>query len=180
MNDLAILLGYEATEDLELRKTETLESPLDSYQGEALKENIAIVPVLRSGLGLVEGMLNLIPEAHVLHLGLFREKISLQPVEYYNKLPSTPNVDSCIVLDPIVATGNTAIAAVHILKEWGIPGDKIKFIGVLGSKQGVANLQEAHPDVTIYLAAVDDELDAHGYIRPGIGDSGDRLWNTKI
>ncbi|GAB5589220.1 hypothetical protein Unana1_04120 [Umbelopsis nana] len=176
MHDLAVLLGYEATQDLELKPTETLESPLESYQGDALKENIAIVPVLRSGLGLVEGMLNLIPEAHVLHLGLFREKISLQPVEYYNKLPSTPNVDSCIVLDPIVATGNTAIAAVHILKEWGIPGDKIRFIGVLASKQGVENLHKAHPDVTLYLAAVDNELDAHGYIRPGIGDSGDRLF----
>ncbi|KAH8555720.1 uracil phosphoribosyltransferase-domain-containing protein [Umbelopsis sp. PMI_123] len=180
MRDLTLLLGYEATQDLELKKGETLQSPLDSYQGDVLNEDIAIVPILRSGLGFVEGMLNLIPEAHVLHLGLFREKISLQPVEYYNKLPSTPNVNSCIVLDPMIATGNTAIAAVHILKEWGIPGEKIRFMGLLASRQGVENLLQAHPDISIYLAAVDEELDSHGYIRPGIGDSGDRLWNTHV
>ncbi|CAO3684037.1 unnamed protein product [Umbelopsis ramanniana] len=180
MRDLSVLLGYEVTMDLELQKGEKMESPLESFQGDVLKEKIAIVPILRSGLGFVDGMLNLIPEAHVLHLGLFREKMSLQPVEYYNKLPSTPNVDSCIVLDPMVATGNTAIAAVHILKEWGIPGEKIRFMGLLASKQGVENLQEAHPDITIYLAAMDEVLDSHGYIRPGIGDSGDRLWNTHV
>ncbi|KAM3582035.1 hypothetical protein VKS41_005469 [Umbelopsis sp. WA50703] len=180
MTDLSVLLGYEATQDLELKATETLESPLESFDGSALKEKIAIVPILRSGLGLVEGMLNLLPEAHVLHLGLFREKISLQPVEYYNKLPSTPNVDSCIVLDPVVATGNTAVAALHILKEWGISGDKIRFIGVIASKQGVENLTSAHPDVHLFLGAMDEKLDDHGYIRPGIGDSGDRLWNTEI
>ncbi|KAG2179031.1 hypothetical protein INT43_001880, partial [Umbelopsis isabellina] len=175
MTDLSVLLGYEATQDLELVKNETLESPLESFDASALKERIAIIPVLRSGLGLVEGMLKLLPEAHVLHLGLFREKISLQPVEYYNKLPTTPNVDSCIVLDPVIATGNTAVAAIHILKEWGISGDKIKFIGVIASRQGVENLTNAHPEVRLYLGAMDERLDDHGYIRPGIGDSGDRM-----
>ncbi|KAI7853935.1 uracil phosphoribosyltransferase-domain-containing protein [Circinella umbellata] len=178
MSELATLVGYEATLDIGVSKDKTLTSPYESFQGTELSQRVALVPILRSGLGLVDGFLTLFPEAPVLHLGLFREKVTLQPVEYYNKLPQTPNADICYVLDPVVATGNTAVATVNILKEWGIAGENIKFVGILASKQGITHLQEEHPDIKIYFAGVDDSLDENGYIRPGIGDSGDRLWNT--
>ncbi|KAG0183381.1 hypothetical protein DFQ28_008870 [Apophysomyces sp. BC1034] len=178
MRDLSTLLGYEASADLKLSYEKTLQSPYAPYKAAELKDRVALVPVLRSGLGLVDGFLALFPEAPVLHLGLYREKVSLQPVEYYNKLPNNPNVDLCFVMDSIIATGNTSVATVNILKEWGIPGSQIKFVSVLGSLQGVTNLQREHPDIHIYVGAIDDELDANGYILPGVGDSGDRLFNT--
>lgn len=146
-------------------------SPYEPFTGTELKQRVGLVPILRSGLGLVDGFLSLFPDAPVLHLGLYREKITLQPVEYYNKLPPSPNVDICYVLDPIVATGNTAVATINILKEWGLSGENIKFVGVLASQQGVDQIRSEHPDVDIYMAAVDETLDDRGYIRPGLGDS---------
>ncbi|KAI8100084.1 uracil phosphoribosyltransferase-domain-containing protein [Halteromyces radiatus] len=178
VHDLATLLSYEASQNLPLSYEKTLMSPYEPFQAAELKQRIALIPVLRSGLSLVDGFLSLFPDAPVLHLGIYREKVSLQPVEYYNKLPENPNVDLCYVLDPVIATGNTAVATVNMLKEWGIPGENIKFVGILGSQPGVTQLQKEHPEVQIYLAGVDDHLDGHGFIRPGLGDIGDRLMNT--
>ncbi|KAI9488608.1 uracil phosphoribosyltransferase-domain-containing protein [Zychaea mexicana] len=180
MRELSLLVGYEATADISVSTDNAYSSPYEQFQGAELSQRVALVPILRSGLGLVDGFLTLFPEAPVLHLGLYREKVSLQPVEYYNKLPQTPNADVCYVLDPVIATGNTAVATVNILKEWGVAGENIKFVGVLGSKAGIVQLQEEHPEIHVYVAAVDDTLDDHGYIRPGLGDSGDRLWNTAV
>ncbi|CAO3577411.1 unnamed protein product [Absidia cylindrospora] len=178
VHDLSTLLSYEASTDLPLSREKTLVSPYGPFQASELKQRVALVPVLRSGLSLVDGFLASFPEAPILHLGLYREKVSLQPVEYYNKLPENPNVDLCYVLDPVVATGNTAVATVNMLKEWGIPGEHIKFVGILGSQTGVAHLQKEHPEIQVYLAGVDESLDGNGFIRPGLGDIGDRLMNT--
>ncbi|KAI7868009.1 uracil phosphoribosyltransferase-domain-containing protein [Spinellus fusiger] len=178
VSELSTLIGYEASANVETVSGKTLMSPYESYPSTELKERIALVPVLRSGLSLVDGFLTLFPDAHVLHLGLFREKISLQPVEYYNKLPHSPNVDMCFILDPIIATGNTAVATINILKEWGIPGSQIKYVSIVASQQGITQIQKVHSDVIIYVAGVDNKLDTQGYIRPGIGDAGDRLFNT--
>ncbi|ORY95499.1 uracil phosphoribosyltransferase-domain-containing protein [Syncephalastrum racemosum] len=178
VHDLSGMLAYEASADMTVVNDNTSMTPYGPYNTTELKERVALVPVLRSGLGLVDGFLNLFPDAHVHHLGLYREKASLLPVEYYNKLPSNPNVDTCFVLDPMVATGNTAVSAINTVKEWGMPGDKIKFVAVLGSEPGLKRVAEEHPDVHIYVAGIDNELDKKGYIRPGLGDSGDRLFNT--
>ncbi|CAO3643628.1 unnamed protein product [Cunninghamella blakesleeana] len=178
INDLSKMLSYEATTDLPLVYERTLMSPYEPYQAAEIKQRIALVPILRSGLGLVDGFLNLFPNAPVFHLGIYREKVSLQPVEYYNKLPDYPEVDLCYVLDPIIATGNTATATVNILKEWGVPGKNIRFVGVLASKKGIERLQKEHPDIQVYVAGVDEVLDDKGVIRPGVGDIGDRLMNT--
>ncbi|KAG0744000.1 hypothetical protein G6F57_006128 [Rhizopus arrhizus] len=179
IGDLSTLLAYEATTDISLSTNDqTAQTPRGNYYPVQVKNKIGLVPVLRSGLGLIQGFLTMFPDAPVYHLGIYREKLSHQPVEYYNKLPQTPNVDLCFVLDPIVATGNTAVATVNLLKEWGLRGSQIKFVAIVASKQGIEHLQQEHPDVCIHLAAIDDTLDTHGYINPGIGDSGDRLWNT--
>ncbi|PHZ17401.1 uracil phosphoribosyltransferase [Rhizopus microsporus ATCC 52813] len=179
IHDLSCLLAYEATADLSIERSEILSSsPFGTYQPVYVKDKVGLVPVLRSGLGLLNGFLNVFPDAPVYHLGIYREKVSRQPVEYYNKLPHEPNVNQCFVLDPIIATGNTAVATINILKEWGLSGSQIKFVGIIGSKEGVEHLQREHPDVRLHLATIDDVLDTQGYINPGIGDSGDRLWNT--
>ncbi|RUS19663.1 uracil phosphoribosyltransferase [Endogone sp. FLAS-F59071] len=180
IRDLGQLIGYEATADLNIRQGKTLNSPLASYSSIELRERVALVPVLRSGLGLVDPMLSLLPEAHVLHLGLYRERSTLQPVEYYNKLPQNPNVDSCIVLDPIIATGGTAVATINILKDWGIEDRNIKFICICASKPGLQLLAEKHPEISVYVGVVDEILNDHGYILPGLGDCGDRLWDTNF
>ncbi|GAN06695.1 armadillo beta-catenin plakoglobin [Mucor ambiguus] len=187
--DLSVLLGYEASSGLSLTDGESNASTLGNYtlyihdmrlliNSVQIKDKVGLVPVLRSGLGFVNGFLNLFPEAPVYHLGIYREKVSHQPVEYYNKLPDVPNVETCFVLDPVIATGNTAVATINILKEWGLAASQIKFVALVGSEQGIEQLQREHPDVHIYLAAMDQSLDSNGYITPGIGDSGDRLWNT--
>ncbi|CEP10101.1 hypothetical protein [Parasitella parasitica] len=179
--DLSLLLGYEASQSLETSSNGESTTANGSYQTVQIKDKVGLVPVLRSGLGFVDGFLNLFPEAPVYHLGIFREKASLQAIEYYNKLPNGgPTVDTCFVLDPVVATGNTAIATINILKEWGLSAEQIKFIAIVGSSQGIQQLLEKHPGVHIYLAAVDESLDSNSYINPGIGDSGDRLWNTAL
>ncbi|KAG1056079.1 hypothetical protein G6F46_005918 [Rhizopus delemar] len=179
VHDLSSLLAYEATKDISLHtKDQIAQTPRGSYYPVQIKDEIGLVPVLRSGLGLIQGFLNMFPDAPVYHLGIYREKMSHQPVEYYNKLPQIPNVNICYVLDPIIATGNTAVATVNMLKDWGLKGSQIKFVAVIGSKQGIEHIKQEHPDICIYLAAIDDAVDSYGYINPGIGDSGDRLWNT--
>ncbi|CAO3655471.1 unnamed protein product [Mucor hiemalis] len=130
--DISVLLGYEASSDITLVKGKEAQSQYGTYQTSEIREKVGLVPVLRSGLGFVDGFLSLFPDAPVLHLGIYREKVSHQPVEYYNKLPDTPNVDVCYVLDPVIATGNTAVATINILKEWGLDGSKIKFVAVVG------------------------------------------------
>ncbi|KAK9670838.1 hypothetical protein K7432_017380 [Basidiobolus ranarum] len=177
LEEIAYLLAYEAMQDLDLKEIGQMESPLAPYTGEAIKDKIGLVPVLRSGLSLVNGFLTMIPTARILHIGLYREQISLQPVEYYNKLPKEPNVDLCIVLDPMVATGGTSVETINILKDWGVK--RIKFVCVCASKAGLEALLEAHPDVTIYTGVVDETLSKEGYIVPGFGDCGDRIYQTK-
>ncbi|KAI8993438.1 uracil phosphoribosyltransferase-domain-containing protein [Pilobolus umbonatus] len=177
--DLSFLLGYEASADTLLSNKRVAQGPFATFEASDMKERVGLVPVLRSGLGLLDGFLNLFPDAPIMHLGIYREKVSHQPVEYYNKLPDHPNVDVCYVLDPVIATGNTAVATINILKEWGLNGSQIKFVAVIGSQQGINQLKEQHPDIQIHIGAVDNVLDNNGYINPGVGDSGDRLWNTK-
>ncbi|KAI8878221.1 PRTase-like protein [Backusella circina FSU 941] len=178
LHDISLLLAYEATTNIIVSSETMGDGFLEPYKKTEISQRVALVPILRSGLGLVDAFLGLFPDAPVLHLGLYREKVSHQPVEYYNKIPENPNIDICYVLDPAVATSNTAVAAINILKECGISGSQIVFVGVIGSKQGITQLQDKHPDIRIHMAGIDDRLDENGYIRPGIGDTGDRLFST--
>ncbi len=175
VREIAALMTYEATADL-LTSPITLETPLASANGVELKENIGLVPILRAGLGMVEGVWELMPSAEVWHIGLYRDERTLKPVEYYNKLPVEPSVSVCLILDPMLATGGSAVATVDLLKKWGVR--KIKFVGIIGAPEGIENLQENHPEVPIHLAAVDAGLNEQGYILPGLGDAGDRQFGT--
>jgi uracil phosphoribosyltransferase len=175
VREIAALLAYEATADLSLQP-KSVETPLAPYHGFALKEKIGLVPILRAGLGMVEGVWELMPSAEVWHIGLYRDEKTLKPVEYYNKLPVEPTVSVCLILDPMLATGGSAVATVDVLKRWGV--NKIKFVGIIGAPEGIALMQARHPEVPIYLAAVDERLNEHGYILPGLGDAGDRQFGT--
>ena len=175
VREIAALLAYEATADL-LTIPRQIETPLARVTGVELKEKIGLVPILRAGLGMVEGFWELMPTAEVWHIGLYRDEKTLQPVQYYNKLPIEPTVSVCLILDPMLATGGSAVATTDIVKRWGVR--KIKFVGLIGSPEGIALMQKAHPDVPIYLAAVDDHLNERGYIIPGLGDAGDRQFGT--
>jgi uracil phosphoribosyltransferase len=175
VRELAALLAYEATADLVTRPVE-IQTPLAVTPGAELVDKIGLVPILRAGLGMVEGVWELMPTAEVWHIGLYRDERTLKPVEYYNKLPVEPTVSVCMILDPMLATGGSATATVYILKRWGVR--KIKFVGLIGAPEGIARLQAAHPDVPIHLAAVDDHLNERGYIVPGLGDAGDRQFGT--
>ena len=175
IRELAILLAYEVTADLGLQQV-TVETPMAETQCHHLTETIGLVPVLRAGLGMVEGIWEMMPGAEVWHIGLFRDERTLRPVEYYNKLPIAPTVQVCLILDPMLATGGSAVATVDILKKWG--AQRIKYVGIIGAPEGVACLHDAHPDVPIYLAAVDERLNEIGYIVPGLGDAGDRQFGT--
>lgn len=175
IREISALLTYEATSDLLLTPT-LIETPLEQIEGTSLQHKIGLVPILRAGLGMTEGVWELMPSAEVWHIGLFRDEETLKPVEYYNKLPIEPTVSVCLILDPMLATGGSAIATVDILKEWGV--EKIKFIGVIASPEGISALHNKHPDVHIHLAAIDRELNEHGYILPGLGDAGDRQFGT--
>jgi uracil phosphoribosyltransferase len=175
VRELAALLTYEATTDL-LTVPRQVETPLAPFEGQELKANIGLVPILRAGLGMVEGIWELMPSAEVWHIGLYRDERTLKPVEYYNKLPIEPTVSVCLILDPMLATGGSAVATVDILKKWGVTN--IKFVGILAAPEGIAALQAAHPDVPIFLAAIDDHLNENGYIVPGLGDAGDRQFGT--
>lgn len=175
VREVSALLFYEATLDLGTEATKVV-SPMGEAAGEELKEKIGLVPVLRAGLGMVEGIWELVPNAEVWHIGLYRDEETLQPVEYYNKLPVEPTVSVCIVLDPMLATGGSAAATVDIVKNWGVK--KIKYIGIIGAPEGVAHMQQQHPDVPIHLGALDERLNDIGYIVPGLGDAGDRQFGT--
>lgn len=175
IREISALLTYEATLDLLTEKTK-LSTPLAETTGEQLLERIGLVPILRAGLGMVEGVWGLMPTAEVWHIGLYRDEETLKPVEYYNKLPVEPTVSLCLILDPMLATGGSAAATVDILKEWGVK--KIRFIGLIASPEGIAHFHNRHPAVPIHIAAVDDQLDDQGYILPGLGDAGDRQFGT--
>lgn len=175
IRELAMLLGYEATADLKLREC-SVQTPLATAPGYHLQEAVGLVPILRAGLGMVEGIHEMIPGAQVWHLGIYRDEKTLRPVSYYNKLPVEPTVQVCLVLDPILATGGSAAAAVQVLKEWGV--SRIKFVGLIAAPEGIETLSSAHPDLPIHLAAVDDHLNERGFIVPGLGDAGDRQFGT--
>jgi uracil phosphoribosyltransferase len=175
VQEIAALLVYEATADLAVTQRE-VQTPLAKTTGWELKEKVGLVPILRAGLGMVEGIWELMPSSEVWHIGLYRDEKTLRPVQYYNKLPTEPTVSVCLILDPMLATGGSAIATVDVLKKWGVT--KIKFVGLIGSPEGIALMQKEHPDVAIYLAAIDDHLNEKGYIVPGLGDAGDRQFGT--
>ena len=175
VREIAALLAYEATTDLITTPCE-LETPLEKTTGAELKEKIGLVPVLRAGLGMVEGFWELMPSAEVWHIGLYRDEHTLQPVEYYNKLPIEPRVSVCLILDPMLATGGSATATADVLKRWGVK--KIKYVGLIAAPEGIKAMQAAHPDIDIYLAAIDDHLNERAYIVPGLGDAGDRQFGT--
>jgi len=175
VREISALLAYEATADLLITPRE-VETPLTSTDGWELKEKIGLVPILRAGLGMVEGVWGLMPSAEVWHIGLYRDEETLQPVEYYNKLPIEPTVSVCLILDPMLATGGSAVATVDVVKRWGV--SRIKFVAMIASPEGITVMQEAHPDVPIHLAAIDDHLNEIGYIVPGLGDAGDRQFGT--
>jgi len=175
LREMAVLLVYEATADLETEET-TVKTPLGRAKSRRLRERVGLVPILRAGLGMVEGIWNLMPNTEVWHIGLFRDERTLEPVEYYNRLPVSPTVDVCLILDPMLATGGSAVATVDILKGWG--AKRIKFVGVIAAPEGVERLTTAHPDVPVHLAAIDERLNESGYIIPGLGDAGDRLFGT--
>jgi uracil phosphoribosyltransferase len=184
VRELAILLVYEATADLGLNTIE-INTPMELTTGYALSEKIGLVPILRAGLGMVEGIWDMMPSAEVWHIGLYRDHHTLKPVEYYNKLPVDPTVQVCLILDPMLATGGSAVATVDVLKRWG--AQRIKFVGLIAAPEGLARLNDAHPDVDVHVAAVDDHLTPEpmsagdppaGYIVPGLGDAGDRQFGT--
>lgn len=175
VREIAALMAYEATLDLYIQP-KTVQTPLASMQGSELQEKIGLVPILRAGLGMVEGIWELMPSAEVWHIGLYRDENTLKPVQYYNKLPIEPTVSVCLILDPMLATGGSAVATVDLLKRWGVK--KIKYVGLIGAPEGIALLQNKHPDVPIHLAAIDDHLNERGYIVPGLGDAGDRQFGT--
>lgn len=175
VRELGALLTYEATADLATHSV-TIETPMAQTHGEDLKEKIGLVPILRSGLGMVEGVWELMPSAEVWHIGLYRDEQTLKPVAYYNRLPVAPTVSVCLILDPMLATGGSAVATVDILKDWGV--EKIKFVGLIAAPEGIQRLHTAHPDVPIHIATIDDHLDENGYILPGLGDAGDRQFGT--
>ena len=175
VREIAALMAYEATADLATVERQ-IQTPLAAATGVDLREKIGLVPILRAGLGMVEGFWELMPSAEVWHIGLYRDERTLQPVEYYNKLPVEPTVSVCLILDPMLATGGSAVAAAGVLKRWGV--SRIKFVGVIGAPEGIQNMQRHHPDVPIHLAAIDDHLNDKGYIVPGLGDAGDRQFGT--
>ena len=175
LREIAVLIACEATSDLVAEEV-TVTTPLGQAEGYRLRERVGLVPVLRAGLGMVEGIWNMMPNAEVWHIGLLRDEQTLEPVEYYSRLPVSPTVDLCLVLDPMLATGGSAVAAMDMLKRWG--AKRIKFVGVIAAAEGVRRLTAAHPDVPLYLAAVDEQLNEMGLIVPGLGDAGDRLFGT--
>ena len=175
IREISTLLAYEATQDLALERL-TIETPMGTASGALLQEQIGLIPILRAGLGMVEGVWEMMPGSEVWHIGLFRDEKTLQPVQYYNKLPVSPTVQLCLVLDPMLATGGSAVATVNILKNWG--ASRIKFMGIIAAPEGIEALNTAHPDVDIYVAAIDDRLNDIGFIVPGLGDAGDRQFGT--
>lgn len=175
IREIAMLLAYESTADLAL-DTIQVETPMGSAGGALLREKIGLVPILRAGLGMVDGVWEMMPGAEVWHIGLYRDEKTLRPVQYYNKLPVDPTVQVCLILDPMLATGGSAVATVDILKDWG--AQHIKFVGIIAAPEGIQALHTAHPDVPIHVAEIDSHLNEIGFIVPGLGDAGDRQFGT--
>lgn len=177
VGEIAMLMCYEATRNLELVDIE-IETPVCTTTVKELKgKKLAIVPILRAGLGMVEGMLEMIPAAKVGHIGLYRNPDTLEPVEYYCKLPEDCSEREVYVVDPMLATGGSAVAAIQMLKDKGVKN--IHFMCIIAAPEGVEAMEQAHPDVDIYIGALDEKLNDHGYIVPGLGDAGDRIFGTK-
>ena len=177
ISEIAMFMAYEATRDLKMEDVE-IETPITRTTVKKLEgKKLAVVPILRAGLGMVEGMLAMVPAAKVGHIGLYRDPKTLKPVEYYCKLPSDCGEREVFVTDPMLATGGSAIAAITLLKEKGVKN--IRLLGIIAAPEGVKALSEAHPDVDIYIGALDECLNDHGYIVPGLGDAGDRIFGTK-
>ena len=177
LREISLLLCYEATRDLELRTVE-IETPLCTIQAPMLEgKKLVFAPILRAGMGLLEGMLDLVPSARVAHVGLYRDPKTLTAVEYYFKAPEDITNRLVVVLDPMLATANSATAAIERLKEAG--ARDLRFVCLLAAPEGIAKLRAEHPDVAVYTAAIDDHLNDHGYIVPGLGDAGDRIYGTK-
>ncbi len=175
VREITQFLVYEATADLRLADKQ-IETPLAPYTGKEIGERIGLVPILRAGLGMVDPVLEMIPTVRVWHLGLYRDTKTREPVSYYSKLPPQADIDLCLILDPMLATAGSAVAAVDVLKQWG--AQRIKFLGLIAAPEGVQRLVTAHPDVPIHLASIDERLDDHAYIVPGLGDAGDRQFGT--
>lgn len=177
ISEIAMLMCYEATRDLKLRDL-TINTPICETTVKELEgKKLAIVPILRAGLGMVDGMLQMIPAAKVGHIGLYRDPVSLNPVEYYCKLPADSADRQVFVVDPMLATGGSSAAAIRLLKEKGVKN--IRFMCIIAAPEGVERMKKEHPDVDIYIGALDDHLNEHGYIVPGLGDAGDRIFGTK-
>jgi uracil phosphoribosyltransferase len=172
---LAVLLAYEATQDLTLEPYE-VPTPLTVTAGKRLRQRVGLVPILRAGLGMVDPVIDLIPQAQVWHLGLYRDEQTAQPVEYYSKLPTDSPVDVALVVDPMLATGGSALAALTVLQRWGV--EQLKLLSVIAAREGLERVQRESPDTQIYVCAIDEELNAQKFIVPGLGDAGDRTFNT--
>ena len=177
VSEIGALITYEATKDLKLQDVE-IETPIcKTTVKELAGKKLAVIPILRAGLGMVEGVLTMIPSAKVGHIGLYRNEETLEPVEYYCKIPKDCSERDVFVVDPMLATGGSAIAAIQMLKNRGVKN--MRFLCIIAAPEGVKKMQEAHPDVDIYIGALDDHLNEHGYIVPGLGDAGDRIFGTK-
>ncbi|MDD2446413.1 MAG: uracil phosphoribosyltransferase [Tissierellia bacterium] len=177
VTEISTLMGYEVTRDMQLEDIE-IETPICKTKSQVIAgKKVGLVPILRAGLGMVDGMLNLLPAARVGHIGLYRDPETFKPVEYYCKLPQDVNERELIILDPMLATGGSATAAIQFLKDRG--ARSIKLVNLIAAPEGIEAVQKAHPDVDIYVAAVDERLNDHKYIIPGLGDAGDRLFGTK-
>lgn len=177
LTEIAMLMGYEVTKDMSLEDVE-IETPVAAMVGKTLRgKKIAIVPILRAGIGMVDGLVNLIPAAKVGHVGLYRDPETLKPVEYYCKLPSDIEEREILIVDPMLATGGSATAAIELLKEKG--AKNIKLVNLVAAPEGIAEVHKYHPEIEIFVAAIDEKLNEHGYIVPGLGDAGDRLFGTK-
>lgn len=177
VNEIAMLMGYEVSRDLPLEEVEIQTPIAKTAQKQLSGKKLAIVPILRAGIGMVDGLLSLVPAAKVGHIGMYRDEETLKPVEYLVKLPEDIDQRQIFVVDPMLATGGSAILAVDSLKKRGAAN--IKFVCLVAAPEGVKKLQEAHPDIDIYTASLDEKLNEHGYIVPGLGDAGDRLFGTK-
>lgn len=173
---ISILLAYEATQDLRLRAMDVM-TPLAVAGGAALAERIGLIPILRAGLGMVDPILELIPDAEVWHLGFYRDEKTLRPVEYYKKLPAGSAVDVALILDPMLATGGSALAALEAVQSWG--ARKIKLLAIIAAPEGIHSVRQSFPDAEIHVCAVDSHLNEHGFIVPGLGDAGDRTFNAR-
>ena len=177
ISEIAMLMCYEATRNLKLQDVE-IETPICTTRVNELRgKKLAVVPILRAGLGMVDGMLQMIPAAKVGHIGLYRDPKTLEPVEYYCKLPADSSEREVFVVDPMLATGGSAVEAIRMLKNKGVKN--IRFMCIIAAPEGVKRMQEAHPDVDVYIGALDEHLNDHGYIVPGLGDAGDRIFGTK-